>query len=570
VKRSLAVIVLLSAALLAAACEAAPVVRGPGSAGGAAGAAAKGALPRVLAGGLAKPWQLTWGPDNFLWVTEQTGKRITRIDPDDGASSDVVDIPDVSSSGAEDGLLGMAFGPGAVFVAYDYNAGPGPAVDLRAKIVRYRYDQSAASLTSPTDVLTGLPASTAHNGGRLAFGPDQKLYFTLGDLGNNEYGQACAPIRSQDLPTSQQLAARDWSSYAGKILRLDQDGGIPADNPMIHGVRSHIFAVGERNPVGLAFGPNGQLYSADQGPKSDDEVDLVRAGSNYGWPFVAGYRDDQSYRYANWSAARNCGQLAYDPDQVPAGVPQGPAETVWNTPDYVEPLKTLYTAPNGYGFQDEACAPDYDRCWPTVAPGSLAYVPADSPDPALANSLLVPSLKNGAVYAVKLSQDGGSAQGDVLELFRTHNRYRDVAISADHSRIYVATDSTGLGGAKPGEQTGPLDNPGTILEFALAAPLATPRPLTGPSPTPNPPSNAPPTTYAPPTTSYAPPTSYAPSTTYAPPPSNPPPSYGRTPAYAPPPSAPAVPRPGNPLLPTLTPSDPSDGPPPSSFSTPPN
>jgi len=553
VKRSLAVAILLSAALLAAACEEAPPVlhgAGPGGTAGN-GLAAPGVVPRVLAGGLSNPWQLTWGPDNFLWVTEKTGKRITRIDPADGSSTDVLDIADVSASGADDGLLGLAFGAGAVYVAYDYNSGAG----LRGKIVRFNYDQAAATLSSPTDVLTDLPASTVDNGGRLAVGPDHKLYLTVGDQGANQYAGACAPIRSQDLPTAQQVTARDWSSYAGKILRIDPDGGIPADNPMLHGVRSHVFSFGQRNPVGLAFGPSTLLYSADQGPRSDDEINLLQAGNNYGWPFVAGYRDDQSYRYANWSAAKNCAQLGYDADQVPAGVPLGPPETQWTSPDYREPLKTLYTVPNGYDFQDPACGPTYDHCWPTIVPGSLDYLPPDTPDTTLANSLLVPSLKNGAVYALKLSQDGREVQGDALQLFRTHNRYRDVAVSADHTKIYIATDNTGLSGPAPGEQTGSLDNPGSILEFALTAPLATPAPLTGPSPTPIAPSNAPVTTTTspPPTTTSSTP-SFSPTPTAS--------STPTSPTFSPAPSATSTPptsvRGGNPLLPTMTPSPPSN------------
>jgi PQQ-dependent dehydrogenase (s-GDH family) len=556
VKRSLAVAVLLSAALLAAACEEAPpVLHGTGPSSSGNGLAAPGVEPRVLAGGLSNPWQLTWGPDNFLWVTEKTGKRITRINPEDGSSTDVVDIPDVSAGSGEDGLLGMAFGSGAVYVAYDYNSG----TDLRGKIVRYSYDQSAASLSSPTDVLTGLPASTMDNGGRLAVGPDQKLYLTLGDQGDNQYANACAPIRSQDVPTAQQVGARDWSSYAGKILRLNPDGGIPADNPMIHGVRSHVFSFGQRNPVGLAFGPSALMYSADQGQKSDDEINLLQAGNNYGWPFVAGYRDDQSYRYANWSAAKNCAQLGYDADQVPPEVPLGPTETQWTGPDYREPLKTLYTVPNGYNFQDPTCGPDYDHCWPTIVPGSLAYLPPDTPDTALANSLLVPSVKNGAVYALKLSQDGRAVQGDVLQLFRTHNRYRDIAVSSDHTKIYIATDNTGVSGPAPGEQSGSLDNPGSILEFALTAPPATPAALTGPSPTPAPPSFGPSSAPTPTPTSQPPTTSSTPTFSQTPTTSSIPTSSTFSPAPSATSTPPTSTRSGNPLLPTMTPSAPSDG-----------
>jgi hypothetical protein len=90
--------------------------------------------------------------------------------------------------------------------------------------------------------------------------------------------------------------------------------------------------------------------------------------------------------------------------------------------------------------------------------------------------LLVPSLKNGAIYAVKLTQDGGSVQGDVTQLFRTRNRYRDLAINPDHTKIYVATDSEGKAGPQSGSLTGDLDNPGSVLEFTLSVPTQAPAP----------------------------------------------------------------------------------------------
>lgn len=426
---------------------------------------------KVLTSGLNHPWSLTWGPDNRLWVTEKTGKRVTRIDPVTGATSTVLTIPEVSASGAQDGLLGLAFGNEVVYLAYSYNAGTDAAPDLRGKIVRYAYDQAAATLRDPVDILSGLPASRDHDAGRLRVGPDQKLYYSIGDMGNNQFDRACLPIRAQDLPTAEQVAAKDWSTYVGKILRLNPDGGVPDDNPVIHGVRSHIYTYGHRNPQGLAFGPGGRLFSSEHGPKTDDEINLIQAGKNYGWPFVAGFRDDQAYRYANWSAAPNCAQLKYDDYDIPASVPLGPKETEWNDPDYVEPLKTLYTVPTGHNFKDETCAEEYDLCWPSIAPASVEYFPPEgAPNPALANALLVPSLKNGSLYVLKLTQDGGSVQGDVVQLFRTGNRYRDTAISPDRKTIYILTDSEGLAGPQSGAQSGKLDNPGSVLAFTLTVP----------------------------------------------------------------------------------------------------
>ena len=76
----------------------------------------------------------------------------------------------------------------------------------------------------------------------------------------------CLPTRAQDRPTAKEVAARDWSTYEGKLLRLEPDGGIPADNPVINGVRSHIYGYGHRNIQGLAFGPDGRLYASEPGP----------------------------------------------------------------------------------------------------------------------------------------------------------------------------------------------------------------------------------------------------------------------------------------------------------------
>jgi hypothetical protein len=88
--------------------------------------------------------------------------------------------------------------------------------------------------------------------------------------------------------------------------------GVPR-NPIIAGVRSHIYSYGHRNPQGLAFAPDGKLYESEHGPNTDDEVNVIRAGGNYGWPHVAGYQDDQSYAYANWSASKGvpCESLTF-------------------------------------------------------------------------------------------------------------------------------------------------------------------------------------------------------------------------------------------------------------------
>ena len=93
-----------------------------------------------------------------------------------------------------------------------------------------------------------------------------------------------------------QVTAQNWTAYEGKVLRMNSDGSIPDDNPMINGVQSHIFTYGHRNAQGIAMGSNGDLYIVEHGDKSDDELNHLQAGGNYGWPNIAGYQDDLTYQ----------------------------------------------------------------------------------------------------------------------------------------------------------------------------------------------------------------------------------------------------------------------------------
>ncbi len=164
---------------------------------------------RVIATGLAAPWEVTYGPDQQLWVTEREGKRVVRINPADGSKTVVLTVPDVHQSIIQDGLLGLALHPdlqrGAgsdfVYVSLTYDDAPGPEVVSRLAIRRYRYDQSTRTLVDPTDVLKGLPAHSDHVGGRLIIGPDRMLFLTIGDQGSNWAQNRCNPNRAQDLPT---------------------------------------------------------------------------------------------------------------------------------------------------------------------------------------------------------------------------------------------------------------------------------------------------------------------------------------------------------------------------------
>ena len=394
---------------------------------------------RVVTTGLAGPWEVLLGPDGKLWITERIGKRIVRVNPADGAKTTAVTIPDVIQTVGQDGLLGMALHPdfGAnrgtdfVYVAMTYDADPGPTETRRMKIRRYTYDAKAETLGSQMDVIDNLPAGVDHLSGRLAIGPDGKVYLTLGDGGVNQFSVYCQPIQAQVVPTAADVAARNWPKvYQGKILRINLDGSIPADNPVIAGVRSHIYSYGHRNAQGLAFGPDGKLYASEHGPSMDDELNLIQGGKNYGWPHVAGYRDDRVYTYQNWSAAPNCASLTWDALVAPPSVPAA-KETSWNSPDFVPPIQTFFTVASDYDFKTGNA---------TIAPSGTVVYTAKPGIPNWANSVLVTSLLRGVVYRVKLNAAGTAIDGGPIAYFRADDRYRDLAVTADGKTIYAATD----------------------------------------------------------------------------------------------------------------------------------
>jgi glucose/arabinose dehydrogenase len=223
---------------------------------------------RTVASNLDTPWEILWGPDNFIWTTERMGK-ISRINPSSGEVLEVITIADVSEVG-EGGLLGMVLDPDFIannffYVGYNYYAAGN---QYSEKIVRFTYNPSSGQAGSPLILFDKISGSNNHNGCRLIVSPDKKLIFTTGD--------------AQNTSNSQNL-----KSLNGKTLRLNLDGTIPADNPL---PGSPVWSWGHRNPQGLAYSPDGQiLYSSEHGPSNDDEINIIMKGRNYGWPTVQGF-----------------------------------------------------------------------------------------------------------------------------------------------------------------------------------------------------------------------------------------------------------------------------------------
>jgi PQQ-dependent dehydrogenase (s-GDH family) len=413
---------------------------------------------RVVATGLQDPSEVTWGPDEHLWITERSAKRVVRIDPADGSRAVAVTIDEVLQTAAQDGLQGLALHPRLlrgsdyVYVMYTYDSDAGPATERRAKIRRYTYDPAAGVLGDPVDVLTGLPHGPDHGASRIVIGPDGKLYASTGDQGSNFLAFYCAPIRAQELPVAADVDARNWRGYEGKILRVNLDGSIPTDNPVLNGVRSHVWSYGHRNPQGMAFGPDGSLYASEHGQDTDDEVNRIEGGRNYGWPLIAGYRDDQYYTYANWSASAPtpCASLTYGRD-IPSTVPRT-KETDVELPDFTPPLKTFFTVPTGYDVRTLGNA--------TAALAGLD-VYASPAIPGWNPSILVASMMSGTVFRIPLEPSVAVP----LTYFKAQDRYRDLAIAPDGLRIYVITDPGRRTLTASGEPTAELAHPGALLEF---------------------------------------------------------------------------------------------------------
>ncbi len=352
-------------------------------------AGAQGLQTRDVATGLTVPWEIIWGPDNWIWYTERPG-RVSRVNPETGEKKLLVTIPNVSG-GSEDGLLGMALHPNFADSAYVYLVYTLVSSGIRERLVRYEYDGSA--LVNPTILLDNIRGNGTHNGSRLVITPDRKLMMTLGDAQIAEAPQSHMYLN-------------------GKIIRLNLDGSAPADNPYADDpplLTNRIWTSGHRNPQGLVYA-NGILYSSEHGPGSDDEINIIEKGNNYGWPFVEGFCNTQAEKK----------------------------------------------------FCEDSSVTEPIAAWtPTIAVAGIDYY--DHPAiPQWRGSLLMATLAGRHLRILKLGSDKRSIVSQETMYNTTFGRLRDICIAPD-GRVFICTSNRDGRG-------NPAQNDDRIIEIIPQAP----------------------------------------------------------------------------------------------------
>ncbi len=223
-------------------------------------------MPQIVATNLEVPWEIVFLPDETMIISQRTGSLV-HVDPQQRKQIPVQGVEHIG----EGGLLGVALHPDflsnqELYVYITVQKGN----EYTNQIERFRLEDD--QLLDRQVILSNIPGAALHDGGRILFGPDGKLYITTGDAGH---------------PAS----AQDTSQLSGKILRLNDDGTVPADNPF----GNAVYSYGHRNPQGLAWDEDGNMWATEHGPSGlesgFDEINLIVRGGNYGWPTISGDKE---------------------------------------------------------------------------------------------------------------------------------------------------------------------------------------------------------------------------------------------------------------------------------------
>lgn len=247
--------------------------------------------PPVLAdepvqSGLQVPWDLAFAPDGRMFVTERPGNvLIFESGAPNATRLGQFAVPDMRAVN-ESGLMGIALDPGfaqngLVYVCASRTVGG----EWRNQVLRLKASGNTLALDGVV-IGDGMRANRIHDGCTLRFGPDGKLWVTMGESGTG-------------------ALAQDPNSLNGKVLRVNGDGSIPADNPIMPGAaaRTAVYTMGNRNPQGLAFQPGtGRVFEVEHGANTHDEINLLEAGANYGWPLAEGPDPRRRFKDPLWSS----------------------------------------------------------------------------------------------------------------------------------------------------------------------------------------------------------------------------------------------------------------------------
>lgn len=225
------------------------------------------------------PWELIFLPDSNRAIFSERGGNLRLLENGNLAEEAYLELGQRALG--EGGLMGLAHHPNFdseayIYVMYTYQGNDGEIYNRVS-----RFEDKGNHAVNEEILVNKIPGSSNHNGGRIAFGPDNKLYITTGDTFNREIAQ-------------------DLDNLGGKILRLNPDGSIPEDNPFAD---SPVYSLGHRNPQGLAWHPEtGDLFISDHGPSGEDglrakdRIKVVDAGDNFGWPDKIGAFDNSEYQ----------------------------------------------------------------------------------------------------------------------------------------------------------------------------------------------------------------------------------------------------------------------------------